>query len=250
MEYNTSACFGDFRPCRRFSFQQFRQYRRPSFQPSYQQQPVYMVHASMPARFAVPRNYDRTYDKDVRKHPIKSKSNATKTRDRLRKQKFIENKTVCYGFPFSGLNNPNFQKEIVTQLESQETKRDSKLHIEAETIKVLQIQNKRLRSTIEALQCTQTREADTSGTLSSELRNDELNKLQEELEFGKQRVVKFVAQNVERQREINNLRSKLEGMIRHSNFAINQINRLQEEKQHQEDLIDIFKRFEKNHDIR
>ena len=209
-----------------------------------------MVHASMPARFAVPRNYDRTYDKNVRKHPRKSKSNATKTRDRLRKQKFIENKTVCYGFPFSGLDNPNFQKEIVTQVESQETKRDSKLHIAAETIKVLQIQNKRLRSTIDALQCSQTREADTSGTLSSELRNDELNKLQEELEFEKQRVVKFVAQNVERQREINNLRSKLEGMIRHSNFAINQINRLQEEKQHQEYLIDIFKRFEKNHDIR
>ena len=157
---------------------------------------------------------------------------------------------MCCGLPFSGLDNANFQKEMVTQVESKETKRDSKLHIAAETIKVLQIQNKHLRSTIEALQCSQTREADTSGTLSSELRNDELNKLQEELEFEKQRVVKFVAQNVERQREINNLRSKLEGMIRHSNFAINQINRLQEEKQRQEDLIDIFKRFEKNHDIR
>ena len=211
-----------------------------------------MVRASVPARFSVPRNnmYDRTFNKDVRKHPRKSKSYATKTRDRLRKQKFIENKTVCCGFPFSGLDNPNFQKEIVTQVESQETKRDSKLHIAAETIKVLQIQNKRLRSTIEVLQCSQTRGADTSVILSSELRNVELNKLQEELEFEKQRVVKFVAQNVERQREINNLRSKLEGMIRHSNFAINQINRLQEEKQHQEDLIDIFKRFEKNHDIR
>ena len=209
-----------------------------------------MVHASMPARFAVPSNYDRTYEKDVRKHQRKSKSNATKTRDRLRKQKFIENKTVCCGFPFSGLDNADFQRETVTQVESHETKRDSKLHLAAESIKVLQIQNKRLRSTIEALQCSQTREADTTVILSSELRNNELNKLQEELEFEKQRVVKFVVQNVERQREINNLRSKLEGMIRHSNFAINQINRLQEEKQRQEDLIDIFKRLEKNHDIR
>ena len=77
-----------------------------------------MVHASVPARFSVPRNYDRTYDKDVRKNPRKSKSNTTKTRDRLRKQKFIENKTVCCGFPFSGLDNPNFHKETVTQVDS------------------------------------------------------------------------------------------------------------------------------------
>ena len=128
-----------------------------------------MVRASVPERFLVPRSNDRTFDKDVRKHPRKSKSNVTNTRDRLRKQKFIENKTVCCGFPFSGLDNPNFQKEIVIQVGSQETKRDSKLHKAAETIKVLQIQNKRLRSTIEALQCSQTREADTSGILSSEL---------------------------------------------------------------------------------
>ena len=43
-----------------------------------------MVHASFPARFSVPRNNDRTFDKDVSKHPKTPKSNATKTRDRLR----------------------------------------------------------------------------------------------------------------------------------------------------------------------
>ena len=241
MEYYTRSCYGDFRPY---------MYRRTHFQ-QFHQPAVFMVQAPVPTR-SFRRDYDRTSDKNVRKHFGKSKSNATKARDKLRKQKFIENKTVCCGFPFFGLDNANFQKEIVIQMESRETKCDSKLQTAAETIKELHMQNKLLRSTIEALQRTQAREANTYEIVSSEFRNDELSKLQEDLEFEKQRVVKFVSQNVERQREINNLRSKLEEMIRHSKFAINQsnyltekINRLQEEKQHQEGLIDIFKRFEK-----
>ena len=210
MEYYTRTSYEDFRPYQRPSFQQFHQYRRPCFQSFYQQPPVYMVRASVPERFFVPRNNDRTFDKDVRKHPRKSKSNTTKTRDRLRKQKFIENKTVWYcGFPFSGLDNPNFQKEMVTQVESQETKRDSKLHIAAETVKELLMQNKRLHSTIEALQRTQAREVNTAESVDSEFRNSEhLRKLHADLEFEKERVTKLVTQNVGREREIRNLKEK------------------------------------------
>ena len=102
MEYSTGSCYGDVRPYRqpcfqlfhqhrrhnfqpfhqyrRPSFQPFHQYRRPSFQPFHQQPPV-----SVPARFpvrSVPSNYDQTFDKDVIKHSRKSKSNATKARDK------------------------------------------------------------------------------------------------------------------------------------------------------------------------
>ena len=202
-----------------------------------------MVRASVPERFLVPR-------KDVRKHPRKSKSNATKTRDRLRKQKFIENKTMCCGFPFSGLDNPNFQKEMVTQVESQETKRDSKLHIAAETVKELLMQNKRLRSTIEVLQRTQAREVNTAESVDSEFRNSEhLRKLHADLEFEKERVTKLVTQNVGREREIRNLKEKLmnretdcENLIYYRNSLTDRLFELDTRNQNLKCFIDSFTR--------
>ena len=167
-----------------------------------------MVQAPVPAR-SFRRDHDRTSDKKVRKYFGKSKSNATKARDKLRKQKFIENKTVCCGFPFSGLDDVNFQKEIATQIEYREMKLVSKLQAAAETIKELQMENKSLRSTNEALHRTQAREANTTEIVDSEIRNNEIRKLHADLEFEKERVTKLVTQNVGREREIRILKEKL-----------------------------------------
>ena len=116
---------------------------------------------------------------------------------------------MCCGFPFSGLDDVNFQTEIATQIEYREMKLVSKLQAAAETIKELQMENKSLRSTNEALQRTQAREANTTEIVDSEVRNNEIRNLHADLEFEKERVTKLVTQNVGREREIRILKEKL-----------------------------------------
>lgn len=193
--HNNSYYYGHFQP-----------YRRPYSQQFYQL-PVAIVQIPIPTQ-PLPRDYHRTFDKDIRKHFGKSKSSATKARDKRRKHKFIENKTVCCGFPFSGLDDDSFQKEFGTQMDSLETKSESKLKRAAETIKELQTESKRLRSTNETLQRMQTRQTDIADIVGSEIRDNEMSKLRDDLGFEKERVIKLVTQNVERQREINYLRNE------------------------------------------
>ena len=95
----------------RYHYGHFGPYERPRLQQFYQP-PVFMVHTPVPPQ-SLPRNNYRTYDKDARKHFGKSKSSATKARDKFRKQRFIENKAVCSGLLFFGFDDVEFQKEFL-----------------------------------------------------------------------------------------------------------------------------------------
>ena len=157
---------------------------------------------------------------------------------------------MCCGFPFSGLDNADFQRETVTQMESREAKYDSKLQTAAETVKELHMQNKRLRSTIEALQRTQAWEVNTAEIVDSEFRNSEhLRKLHADLEFEKERVTKLVTQNVGREREIRNLKEKLmncvifcENLIYFRNSVSDRLFELDTENQNLKCFIDSLPR--------
>ena len=79
---------------------------------------------------------------DNRKWAGKSKSKATKARDKLhiRRQTFIERKTHCSGFPFFGLENDEFRHEMVNKVDWQDAKLNRKLTSAAKTIRELQIE--------------------------------------------------------------------------------------------------------------
>ena len=115
-----------------------------------------MEHTPVPPQSLTRNNY-WTYDKDARKHFGKSKSSATKARDKFRKQRFIENKTVCSGFPFFGIDDVEFQKEVLigTHMESREIKLELKLKTATEALKELRMENQSLRTTNEMLQRSQ-----------------------------------------------------------------------------------------------
>ena len=156
---------------------------------------------------------------------------------------------MCCGFPFSGLDDVNFQKEIATQIEYREMKLVSKLQAAAETIKELQMENKSLHSTNEALHRTQAREANTTEIVDSEIRINEIRKLHADLEFEKERVTKLVTQNVGREREIRILKEKLtncetdcENLVYFRNRVSDRLVELDTENQNLKCLIDSLPR--------
>ena len=249
MDYYPSYHYGHFGP-----------YERPRFQQFYQP-PVFMVHTPVPPQ-SLTRNDYRTYDKDARKHFGKSKSSATKARDKFRKQRFIENKAVCSGLPFFGIDDEEFQKEVLigTHVESREIKLELKLKTATEALKELRMENQSLHTTNEMLQRSQVGETSITGIVDSEVRSNEMCKLRDDLEFEKERVIKFVNQNVERQREINFLRNKLtetfegfqstiekyQSIIDDYHRQTEQIEFLQKEKQQMQRIIDYLAKYEKD----
>ena len=135
--YNTSVYRGDF-----------RQYWQPYYQLN--RQPVF-AHVPMPVR-PVPVDHIQTLDMDNRKWAGKSKSKATKARDKLRRQTFIERKTRCSGFPFFGLEDDEFRHEMVNKLDSEDVKLIRKLNSAAKTIRELQTDTQTLKSIDMSLQ--------------------------------------------------------------------------------------------------
>ena len=87
---------------------------------------MFVVHLPVPVR-RVPTDHIQNLKMDDQKFYAKSKSKATRARDKTRKQKFIEGKTVCSGFPFFGLEDDELRNETVNEVASQEMKMVSKL---------------------------------------------------------------------------------------------------------------------------
>ena len=145
-------------------------------------------------------------------------------------------------------------------MESREIKLESKLKTAAEALKELRMENQSLRSTNEMLQRYQVGETNTTEVLDSRTGNSEMRKLRHDLGFEKERVIKFVNQNVERQREINFLRNQLnerldrvqstienyQSIIDDYHRQTEQIDFLQKEKQQMQRIIDYFAEIEKN----
>ena len=96
MEFKTSFFRGDLRQC----WQSFYQLNR---------QPVFVVHLPVPVR-RVSTDHIQNLKIDDQKFYAKSKSKATRAKDKTRKQKFMEGKTVCSGFPFFGLEGRRISK--------------------------------------------------------------------------------------------------------------------------------------------
>ena len=92
--YNTSFYNRDFR-------QYWQPYYRLNRQP----------YGSVPVR-PVPVDHIQTLNMDDRKWYGKSKSKTTRARDKIRKQNFIERKTICSGLPFFGLDDKSIRKNI------------------------------------------------------------------------------------------------------------------------------------------
>ena len=84
MEFKTSFFCGDL-----------RQYWQPFYQLN--RQPAFVVHLPVPVQ-RVPTDHIQTLDMDNQKWAGKSKSKATKARDKLRRQTFVERKKALFGF--------------------------------------------------------------------------------------------------------------------------------------------------------
>ena len=135
-----------------------------------------------------------------------------------------------------------------------------KLKTAAEALKELRMENQSLRTTNEMLQQSQVGERSTTGIVDSEIRSNEMCELRDDLEFEKERVIKFVNQNVERQREINFIRNQLNERLDRVQSTIEnypsiiddyhrqteQIDFLQKEKQQMQRIIDYFSKIEKD----
>ena len=75
----------------------------------------------------------------------RSKSKATKLRDKQRKQKFMECKSIISSFPFFGLDNVEFRKEAVNDVKPRETQLSTKRTAAEKTIKQLQKEKQELK---------------------------------------------------------------------------------------------------------
>ena len=145
-------------------------------------------------------------------------------------------------------------------MESREIKLKLKLKTAAEALKELRMENQSLRTTNEMLQRSQVGETSTTGIVDSEIRNKEMRKLRHDLEFEKERVIKLMNQNVERQREINFHRNKLnerldrvqstienyQSIIDDYHRQTEQIDFLQKEKQQMQRIIAFFAEIERD----
>ena len=138
----------------------------------------------------------------------KHKSKATLSRDKIRMQIFCENKNMCSALPFAHLDDTQMKEVISVQFDSQPDSRKSKLESASKRIKDLKASFNLLNSTIQLLYKEREDDCERVQELMK-LQYEEVSNLKNELENEKKTVHKFVAQNVERQREIVKLKREL-----------------------------------------
>ena len=179
---------------------------RPYWRSWFQTRPVYFAREPFEAQHDV-RNFtlpDRTSFK-------KPKSKATLARDRKRMQKFREDKDACSGLPFFQLEDSQIKEVLSLQCDAQANFK-SKLQSAATVIKKLNTSLDFSRTSNNILH----EENEQAGELVRYLMQSQfenMSKLKNELETEKKTVHKFVAQNVERQREIVRLKTELAKLI-------------------------------------
>ena len=138
----------------------------------------------------------------------KHKSKATLSRDRIRMLRFCENKNMCSALPFAHLDDTQMKEVISVKFDSQHDSRKSKLKSASRRIKDLKASFNLLNSTIQLLYKERENDHERVQELVK-LQYEEVSNLKNELENEKKTVHKFVAQNVERQREIVKLKREL-----------------------------------------
>ena len=178
---------------------------RPYWRSRLQTRPVYFAREPFKAQHDA-RNFtlpDRTSFK-------KPKSKATLARDRMRMQNFREDKDASSALPFHQLDDAQM-KEI--QCDAQPNfNLKAKLQSAAKVVKKLKTSLHFLRTSNNLLH----EEKEQASELVVSLfvsQGDTMSKLKNELETEKRTVHKFVAQNVERQREIVRLKTELAKLI-------------------------------------
>ena len=181
---------------------------RPYWQSRFQTRPVYFAREPFEAQHDV-RNFtlpDRTSFK-------KPKSKATLARDRMRMQKFREDKDACSALPFFQLEDSQIKEVLSLKCDAQANYNSkSKLQSAATVIKKLKKSLDFSRTSNNQLH----EENEQAGDLVRYLMQSQfenVSKLKNELETEKKTVHKFVAQNVERQREIVRLKTELAKII-------------------------------------
>ena len=137
-----------------------------------------------------------------------SKSRATLTRDGLRMQRFCDNKNMCSALPFAHLDDTQMKEVISIQSDFQPNSRKSKFKSASKRIKHLKGSFNLLNSTIQLLYKGREDDCERVQELVK-LHDEKVSKLNKELGNEKKTVHKFVAQNVERQREIVKLKREL-----------------------------------------
>ena len=150
----------------------------------------------------------------------KPKSKATLARDRMIMQRFRENKDPCSALLFFELDNAQMKEATTTQWDTQPFVLKSKLQSATKVIKSLKTSLHCLRTSNNLLH----EEKEQASELVVSLfvsQDDTVSKLKNELETKKKRLHKFVAQNVERQREIVRLKTELAKLIDLHNQEIN-----------------------------
>ena len=162
------------------------------------QQPVFVAHMPVPVWSAATSRV-QTLDKNLQKCRVlpKSKSKATKLRDKQRKQRFMAWKSIIVSFPFFGLNDDEFRTEIVDAVESRETKTSAKLTAAEKAIQELQNQKQELNEKLREMDLELTKQ------------NEERIQLQKNLDIETTKVNNLVLQNVEREREAEIIKEKL-----------------------------------------
>ena len=181
---------------------------RPYWRSWFQTRPVYFAREPFDAQHDV-RNFtlpDRTPFK-------KPKSKATLARDRMRMQKFREDKDACSALPFFQLDDAQMKEIASVHWEIQPNfNLECKLQSAAKEIKKLKTSLHCLRTSNNLLH----EENEQAGDLVRYLMQSQfenMSKLKNELETEKKTVHKFVAQNVERQRQIVRLKTELAKLI-------------------------------------
>ena len=181
---------------------------RPYWRSGLQTRPVYFVREPFKAQHDV-RNFtlpERTSFK-------KPKSKATLARDRMRMQKFREDKDACSALQFFQLDDAQMKEIASVHWEIQPNfNSKSKLQSAAMVIKKLKTSLDFSRTSNNQLH----EENEQAGELVRYLMQSQfenVSKLKNKLETEKKTVHKFVAQNVERQREIVRLKTELAKLI-------------------------------------
>ena len=181
---------------------------RPYWRSRLQTRPVYSAREPFKAQHDV-RNFtlpERTSFK-------KPKSKATLARDRMRMQKFSEDKDACSALPFFQLDDAQMKEIASVHWEIQPNfNLECKLQSAAKEIKKLKTSLHCLRTSNNLLH----EENEQAGDLVRYLMQSQfenVSKLKNELETEKKTVHKFVAQNVECQREIVRLKTELAKLI-------------------------------------
>ena len=180
---------------------------RPYWRSRLQTRPVYFVREPFEAQHDV-RNFtlpDRTSFK-------KPKSKATLARDRMRMQRFRENKVSCSALPFFELDDAQMKEATTIQWDTQPFVLKSKLQSATKVINCLKKSLDFSRTSNNQLH----EENEQAGELVRYLMQSQfenVSKLKNELKNEKKTVHKFVAQNVERQRKIVRLKTELAKLI-------------------------------------